>query len=103
MLGQPMKVFEAYAAELSKEVVEQESARMLSKELSKKADDAEGEGGKKKASVSRGAVSDVGRGRDAASVRAVVQCCAREAAALGACGAVAACQVRGLVKLLVVF
>jgi hypothetical protein len=101
VLGEATDVFEEYAAGLSKEVEEQESARMLAKELSKKADDGEGEGGKKRAAVSKGTASkgtagDLGRGRSPASVRAVVQCCAREAETLGARGALAACQVRDL-------
>ena len=111
VLGEATDVFEGYAAGLSKEVEEQESARMLAKELSKKADDGEGEGGKKRAAVSKGTASkgtaskgtaskgtagDLGRGRSPASVRAVVQCCAREAETLGARGALAACQVRDL-------
>ncbi len=101
VFGESEKVFEEYGAGLSKEVEEQESARMLAKELSKTAEDAEGKkraaaskGTTNKGTTNKGTTSDLGRGRSLTSVRAVVQCCARDAEALGARGALAACQVR---------
>lgn len=91
VFGESKDVFAAYEEGLSKEVEEQERVRMVAKELSKKGDDAEG---KKRAAASKGTTSDLGRGRWLSSVRAVVDCCARDAEALGARGALAACQVR---------
>ena len=95
LLGQPEDVFEEYALRLSKEVVEEEDSRMLAKIASQEGSSGS-RGGKKKAAPAKGTTSDIGRGRDVATVRSVVKGCALQAAALGVRGAMVASQVRGL-------